>query len=492
MLVTTRAKSYGWTPITFNQNCMKLSVPFAVFSLMTGCANVNWADNTNNPARIDVTDSVKSLAAIEPKYWQWASKPPLGWNSWDCFATTITEAQTKAEAAVMAAKLKTHGWQYIVVDIQWYEPAANSFEYRKDAALAMDEFGRLLPATNRFPSAVGGNGFKPLANHIHAQALKFGVHLMRGIPRQAVAQNCPIKGTQYHAADIADTNDVCPWNGDNYGVNLEKNGGQEYYDSVFELLAGWGVDFVKVDDLSRPYHAAELAAIRKAIDRTGRPIVLSTSPGETPLTQGPDVSTKANMWRVSDDFWDKWSSPHESMHGLKEQFPLLAAWAPFSGPGHFADADMLPLGTIALGKRKTNFTPGEQRTLVTLWSIARSPLIMGGDLTKLDAATLALLTNDEVLAANQNGLNAHQVFDRAGLIAWKSDAPAANEKFIALFNTTDAAAKISISFNKIGLAGPAIVRDLWAQKNIGEFKGEYSADIAPHGAEFYRFTPVKN
>lgn len=426
---------------------------------------------------------------FKPAFWPLAPTPPLGWNSWDCFATTITEAQVKAQADVMADKLKSHGWQYVVVDAQWFEPGADGFNYRKDARFAMDEFGRLLPATNRFPSAANGGGFKALADYIHGKGLKFGIHLMRGIPRQAVTENCKIKDSNFHAADIADTKDICSWNKDNYGVDMKKRGAQEYYNSVFELIASWGVDFVKVDDLSRPYHTAEIEAIRKALDRTGKPIVFSTSPGATPVDQGYHISAQANMWRISDDFWDKWSDPKASMHGLKEQFLRLATWAAFTGLGHFADADMLPLGTIALGKRKTNLKPDEQRTLVTLWSIARSPLIMGGDLTKLDDFTLALLTNEEVLAVDQTGRNAHQAFNRDGLIAWKSSVPNSPDKFVALFNTTDALAKVSVTWAEIGLSGSAKVRDLWAQKNLGGFADGYSTEIPPHGTALYRISP---
>ena len=118
-----------------------------------------------------------------PAFWAWAEKPPMGWNSWDCFATTVTEAQTKAQADYMATHLARYGWQYVTVDIQWYEPEAQSFDYRKDAKLVMDEWGRLLPAPNRFPSAAGTPGFKPLGAYIHGKGLKFGVHLLRGIPR---------------------------------------------------------------------------------------------------------------------------------------------------------------------------------------------------------------------------------------------------------------------------------------------------------------------
>lgn len=250
-----------------------------------------------------------------------------------------------------------------------------------------------------------------------------------------------------------------------------------------------GVDFVKVDDLSRPYHAAEIEAIRQAIDHAGRPIVLSTSPGATPPTEGYHISAHANMWRISDDFWDKWSAPKASMHGLKEQFAPLAAWASFTGPGHFADADMLPLGTIAMGRRKTNFTPDEQRTLVTLWSIARSPLIMGGDLTKLDDFTLSLLANDEVIAVDQTGRNAHQVFNHDGLIAWISDVPDLPDKFVASFNTTDHAASVAVTTVELGLPAAIQIHDLWKQKDMGQFDGSYAIELPRHGAALYRFSP---
>jgi len=378
-------------------------------------------------AEIRKTDPVTPLP-----FHAWAARPPMGWNSWDCFATTVTEAQTKAQADFMAANLKRYGWEYIVVDIQWYEPAASSFDYRKDAVLTLDEFGRLLPAPNRFPSAANGSGFKVLADYVHGKGLKFGLHLMRGIPRQAVAANRPIKGSPHRAAEIADRQRVCPWNPDMFGVEMTKPGAQEYYDSVFALIASWGVDFVKVDDLSRPYRAnqAEVEAVRTAIDRTGRPMVLSLSPGETALEAAEHVKRHANMWRISDDFWDSWPA-------LSEQFARLQNWNPHRGPGYWPDADMLPLGTLDLGSRTTHFTADEQGTLMTLWSIARSPLMLGADLTKLDAATLALLTNEEVLAVNQNSAENRPLFDHDGLIAWVAKDPGSSDRYLAVFNARD-------------------------------------------------------
>jgi len=373
-----------------------------------------------------------SASTDAPAFHAWASTPPMGWNSWDCFATTVTEEQTKAQADFMAAKLKAHGWQYIVVDIQWYEPGAKSHAYRSDATLVMDEHGRLLPAPNRFPSSTEGRGFKPLADYVHGLGLKFGVHLMRGIPRQAVEKNLPILGTPYRAQDIADRANICPWNPDMYGVDVTKPGAQEYYDSVFALFASWGVDYVKVDDISRPYlkHQDEIEAVRKAIDRTGRQIVLSLSPGETVLEAADHAVRHANLWRISDDFWDRWLALHE-------QFGRLAAWNPHRRPGAWPDADMLPLGTLVLGERTTRFTPDEQRTLMTLWSIARSPLMHGGDMTKTDAFTLSLLTNDEVLAVNQRSENNRPLFSRDDFIAWTADVPGSPDKYLAVFNARD-------------------------------------------------------
>ena len=420
----------------------------------------------------------------------WAPSPPMGWNSWDCFATTITEAQTKIQADVMSQKLLPHGWKYLVVDHQWFESGANGFSYRKRPELVMDGFGRLQPALNRFPSAANGAGFKLLADYVHSKGLKFGIHIMRGIPRQAVEKNTPVFGTSYHAAEIADQKSVCSWNDDMYGVDMSKPGAQEFYNSRIRQYADWGVDFIKVDDLSRPYHGPEIEAIRKAIDLSGRPIVFSTSPGETPVSQGRDISQHANMWRISDDFWDKW--PH-----LLPQFKRLHDWTPYRGSGAWPDADMLPLGRIDLGHRSTHFTADEQVTMMTLWSIARSPLILGADMTKLDAATMALLTNDEVIAVNQQSQNNRQLF-RAddGLIAWIADVPGSADKYLAVFNTRDAARNsspgttmaIPVKLAGAGLTGSVQIRDLWAKKDLGTFNADFAPEVPFHGACLFRLS----
>ncbi|RYG19287.1 glycoside hydrolase family 27 protein, partial [bacterium] len=376
--------------------------------------------------------SLLTVGTLLRPFHAWASTPPMGWNSWDCFGTGVTEAQTRDNAAYMAANLKRHGYDLITVDIDWFVPGAKGFGYTPGVEIAMDGYGRPLPALDRFPSAAQDKGFKPLADWTHRQGLKFGVHLLRGIPRKAVEKNLPILGTSYHAADIANKNDVCPWNPDMYGVDMTKPGAQAWYDSLFALLAKWGVDFVKVDDLSRPYHQPEVEAIRKAIDKTGRRMVFSTSPGATPLESGPHVQTHANMWRVSDDFWDSWDA-------LKEQFERLDRWTPYRGAGHWPDADMIPLGAVRVGQRDegSHFTPTEGQTLMTLWSIARSPLILGGHLPKTDATTLALITNDEVISVNRTSKNNRQIWRRGDQIAWVADVPKSRDKYVALFNAAE-------------------------------------------------------
>jgi len=379
-----------------------------------------------------VSVTLAANAAKSSDFHDWAATPPMGWNSWDNFATTVTEKQAKEQADVMARDLKDHGWQYIIVDIQWYEPGAESHAYREDAVLVMDEYGRLQPAPNRFPSAAGGHGFTELAAYVHGKGLKFGLHLMRGIPRQAVEKNLPVYGTEYRARDIANTDSICPWNPDMYGVDMNKPGAQAYYNSVFSMFADWGVDYVKVDDISRPYHEhqAEIEAIRKAIDNTDRPIVLSLSPGATALSAAKHVQQHANLWRISDDFWDRWLS-------IREQFTRLAKWNPHRITGAWPDADMLPIGVINMNERHSRFTMDEQYTLMTLWSIARSPLMMGGDLTELDPFTLSLMTNDAVLAVNQHSENNRPLFNRDDLIAWVADVPGSDDQYLALFNASD-------------------------------------------------------
>lgn len=359
----------------------------------------------------------------------------MGWNSWDCFGPTVIEDEVKANADYMAEKLASYGWEYVVVDIRWFVENDKAGGYNQTNPIyVLDRWGRYTPALNRFPSAADGVGFKALADYVHERGLKFGIHLMRGLPKVAAAQKLPVKGTDGITCDmIASTDSACTWLADNYKVDYRKPGAQEYYNSCFELYAEWGVDFVKIDDLSRPYHTAEIEMIRKAIDNCGRPIVLSISPGETPVERVDHVRDHANMWRTVDDFWDNWSQ-------LNYQFQVCARWAPYIGPGTWPDADMLPLGKISIRgergeERYTNFTRDEQFTLMNLWTIFKSPLMFGGHLPQNDAFTDSLLTNREVLYMHAYSRNNREVSSRENCTVWSAVDPANADRFVALFNT---------------------------------------------------------
>jgi len=419
-------------------------------------------------------------------FYAFAPTPPMGWNSWDCYGPTVTEKEVKANANYMDDKLKQHGWEYVVVDIRWYVENTKAHGYNQTNPIyCMDEYGRLLPATNRFPSAANGKGFKPLADYIHSKGLKFGIHLMRGIPVIAVEKNTPIKGTTYHARDIYSKEMQCRWLRDMYTVVDDKPGAQEYYNSLFELYASWDVDYVKIDNLSRPYHKAEIELIRKAIDNCGRPIVLSTSPGATPLEDAEHIETHANLWRICDDFWDEWRY-------LKPMFELCRNWAPYSGPGHWPDADMLPLGRISLrgergDDRMTRFTRDEQYTLMNLWAIFRSPLMFGGDLPSNDAFTLSLITNDDLLAVNQHSSNNRELKHNNGCIVWIADVPGTKDKYVALFNSNDSGMQtISANFDELGIKGNYMAKNLWTREIIALPDQKISWQIGPHASAIFR------
>jgi hypothetical protein len=218
--------------------------------------------------------------------------PPMGWNSYDSFGGGVTEAEVIAAATAQRAQLQPYGWNYVVVDYLWYDPTQ-----------IIDANGRYLPDPGRFPSASAGGalGLKPLADRVHAMGLLFGIHIMRGIPRQAYAANSPILGSTFTATNAGNAADACPWDMHMWGVRGDTPAGQAWYDSIFAQYAAWGIDFVKVDDMIKHdvqppiYHQAEVQAIRQAIEKTGRSIVLSLSPGPMQPADVAHLNGNANM-----------------------------------------------------------------------------------------------------------------------------------------------------------------------------------------------------
>lgn len=420
----------------------------------------------------------------------WAKTPPCGWNSWDCFGAGVNEEQLIANADYMAKHLKQYGWEYIVCDIQWYEPKACSNDYNNFAELCCDEYGRLIPAENRFPSSKGGKGFKPIADYIHSLGLKFGIHIMRGIPRQAVHADLPIKDSEYTARQVAHHFSVCSWNTDMYGMkNCE--GAQDYYNSIIKMYADWGVDYIKCDDIAvtefrkwdNPYSADyEIEMLRNAIDSCGREIVLSLSPGPALRDKAEHLKANANMWRLTGDFWDLWEH-------LYAMFDKCEEWQGVRGVGSYPDCDMLPIGRISklcsyhgAQNRMSNFTHDEHYTLMTLWGIFGSPLMIGGNMPENDDFTLSLLNNAEYMNMHRTVKNSRMLSrneeNGKGYIIW--DGENENSRFVALFNTDEKPITINTA-EKINISVDGSY-DIWQKCTVSE----NNITVQPHGARLLK------
>ena len=484
-----------------------MKLRYAGLLLMSLLANQILGAQTTQPAQ---------AAAV-------AATPPMGWNSWDSYGLTITEEQFRANVKVLADGLKPAGYNYAVIDEGWFFFNPEDRNQPDKLHYAIDANGRYVPVPARFPSAttpgapgpasdtwvqspntpapkliatIESTSFKTLADYVHSQGLKFGIHIVRGIPRASVERNLPIANSAFHATDAADTADACPWDPTNWGVK-NNAAGQAWYDSLLSQYAAWGVDLLKVDCIAaHPYKIDEIRMIRRAIDKTGRPIVLSLSPGPTDLANAAEVAETANMWRISDDFWDVWSSD-PSKHfpqTLSGQFAKTAAWVQYAKPGNWPDADMLPLGHIGPvpgeGKpRDTRFTPTEQQTLLTLWSMARSPLILGANLTVLDDATLKLLTNRDLLRIDQTATRSGQIMHSGDIIAWTADLPPDSPDgsiALALFNVGETQVVIDSSFEAFNIEDATYhVKDVWTGKNLGKLKSIPNLTLEPHAAILY-------
>lgn len=412
---------------------------------------------------------------------------PMGWNSWDCYGAAATEAVIRQNAEYMATNLKKYGYEYVVLDIQWSNPTAKNHEYTPFAPLCMDEYSRLLPAENRFPSSAGGKGLAPLAEYVHSLGLKFGLHIMRGIPRQAVHNHCKIMGTDKTADQIAKTDSICHWNTDMYGVDTEKEGAKEYYDSIFALYAQWGVDFIKCDDIARelPHEEKELIMLSGALKSCGREMVLSLSPGPALIEKAELYKQVSNMWRITDDFWDKWEL-------LYDMFSRAEKWCTHTGGQCYPDADMLPVGAILQDygyDNRTKFTENEQVTMMTLWSIFRSPLMIGGELTKLDDFTTGLLTNEGILEMHRNARHSHQVWRREidGIehILWTAVSSDGEGLYAAVFNAGEKDGEVKIPLSDLEICGSVCGNELWSGESV-EFDEEIGVSVPSHGAKAFK------
>lgn len=416
----------------------------------------------------------------------------MGWNSYDYYDTAVTEQEVRANAEYMAQNLKEYGWEYIVVDIQWYAHNAGTrrqeCQYIPFGQVEIDEYSRLWPCPDRFPSSVGGHGFKPLADYIHGLGLKFGIHIMRGVPRIAAHNRMKIWGTDRTADGISNPYSICSWNPDMYGVNPEAEGAQAYYDSIFQLYAQWGVDFIKCDDICRMDAASakeEIRMLHEAIDKSGRQMVLSLSPGPARLKEAWHYETYANMWRITDDFWDDWNL-------LKQMFERCEHWQNHVGQGNYPDCDMLPVGMLGKGfgeERLTRFTKDEQITMMSLWCIFRSPLMIGAELTRLDEWTKTLLTNPDVIALLSDDCKAIQLARDGKHCIWHSCNQKSGSHYLAVFNLLEEEREIAISaglLEKEDWNGICFT-ELWTGETFTNTSNDLVLKVPGHGARICRY-----
>jgi hypothetical protein len=434
--------------------------------------------------------------------------PPMGWNSYDCYNFNVTEKQFMENAHYLA-NLKKYGWEYCIVDFIWWIPyvAKSPYDcnqYGNWNKGNIDQYGRFMPDTSRFPSAKGGKGFKALCDSVHNLGLKFGLHLMRGVPRMAARSKLPIYGYPGHTcADAVDTTSKCAWMDWMWGAKND-SAGQKYITSMISLCNDWGVDYVKVDDLSAGqygYHGPEVIMYGKAIAEQPREIVFSTSPGATPLNQAANVSQWANMWRLVNDFWDVDYSGNKNWNDLINAYNVSESWRGTSlkwGEGFWPDVDMLPFGHLALCGPVWNpryslstLSKGEHRLILLLWCINNGPLMYGGNMpdNKNDPFYDSLMTNTDALFVNKHGIKARVLKSQStGTPIWTSTHPLdTTTKFVLFSNTSGSQQTLSINLTSIGFAANQAVpvKNIWNGANLNTATGTFTQTIPSHDAYLY-------
>ncbi len=433
-----------------------------------------------------------------------APTPPMGWNSFDSYGVYLHEQTALANLEAMATKLKPHGYDYFVIDNGWFgeyklQPGTLFAAEKHAHHLNLNKYGHFQPSKVYFP-----NGFKPIVDRARALGIKFGVHLMRGIPRQAYELNLPIKGTKYTARDIAnkDPKENCTWCDYCYAVDMTKPGAQEWYDGLVQHIVDLGVDFIKYDDIVE--HPDEVEAVAKAIRKTGKPILLSLSPGGTVDPNAISSFKQSNMLRVTKDVWDE-------QHYIDECFKAWRKWQGKEEPGFWIDMDMIPFGKLQLmsppsadptrdimskgdialaGKgviRQSQLTKPQMKTFITMRALAASPLMMGGDLPTLDDFSLMLLTDPEMLACNQNGVMGSLVSEKGTLESWNAAKKGTKtEGWVGVFNRANAPAQFVISPELLGLADTGFrLMEVWSDraKSFGE-----TINLHPNGVLFIKYS----
>ncbi|MFJ3773071.1 glycoside hydrolase family 27 protein [Streptomyces sp. NPDC090075] len=407
-------------------------------------------------------------------------KPVLGWSSWSFVRRNPTARTVEAQAkALRDSGLAENGFVHVNVDDFWYEcPGSQGPD--------VDKYGRWVTDPARFPAAGGENGIRVVADHVHSLGLKFGLYVTPGISRQAVERNTEIRGTRYHAQDIATATTEKNYNcGGMVGIDYTKPGAQAFIDSWAGQFARWGIDYLKIDGVGTR-DEQDVQAWSDALRHTDRPIHLELS-NSLDIDRAATWAELSDGWRTGGDI-ECYCGPDDSSYPLTtwakvaSRFDQVAAWAPYGGPGGHNDYDSLEIGN----GEHTGLTPDERRTQMTLWSLAASPLVLGTDLTHLDPADLALLKNNDVLAVDQDGIDARRMSGDADSQVFVKAEPN-GDVVVGLFNTDAAAREVATSAAVLGLpAAPEYaLRDLWSHRLIRS-SGRIAADVPPHGVVLYR------
>ncbi|GAA3804353.1 hypothetical protein GCM10022226_25280 [Sphaerisporangium flaviroseum] len=408
-------------------------------------------------------------------------RPAMGWSSWSFVRRWPDEAKIKAQAdALVSSGLAGHGFVHVNLDDFWQKCDANGF--------VVDSYGRWAVDTAKFPS-----GIKALADYIHGKGLKFGFYVTPGIAKNAVTANTPIEGTPYHARDIADTTRTEKnYNCKNmYYIDYGKPGSQEFVNSWADQFASWGVDYLKIDGVGGA-DIPDVQAWDRALRQTGRPINYALS-NNLPIANATTWRQLANSWRTQGDV-ECYCGPGPNGSGfpltdwshVSSRFTSAANWQPYAGPGGWNDLDSLEIGN----GDQVGLTADQRRSHFTLWAMAASPLLLGTDLTDLTSTDLAMLTNDRLIAVNQDGVAAARIVNSGVNQVWRK-REANGDHIVALFNTgTSGNSTVSVSWSQVGFSGSANVTDLWSGANVGTVSGSYSATLRPGETRLIRAVPT--
>ncbi len=413
-------------------------------------------------------------------------KPPLGWSSWSFVRKNPTAAIIEAQAKAMKdSGLTKLGYQYVNIDDFWYQcPGAQGPN--------VDQYGRWVIDSTKFPAQGAKNGIQATADYVHSLGLKFGLYATPGIAKQAVEQNTAIEGTPYHAADIATSYNEANYNcGGMVGIDYSKPGAQAFLDSWAKQFASWGVDYLKLDGVGTP-DAQDVQGWSTALKNSGRPIHLE-------LSNSLDINN-AKLWQDTADGWrtggdvecycgaNDSSYPLTSWASVASRFDQVAAWAPHGGPKGFNDYDSLEIGN---GK-DDGLTVDERKTQASLWSLAASPLFLGTDLTRMDPTDLSLLRNADVLAVDQDAIDAKRISSDANTQVFAKTEPN-GDVIVGLFNTATAPRAVSTTAAALGLpkAADYSLQDLWNHSTT-ESTGGISVDVPAHGVALYRVKALRH